>query len=423
MRLAISIAILFCQVGFPLIGNAAQPRSKSNDLLSANDNVVFAEVLRIVATEPDACKRLTQTLADPKLKHPAAVLEGLDYVGPTAASATPLIVKFLAAKRPATRRSAALAVERIGPGAAIAIPDLMRVYQHDEDLGVKIAITKALGFVGRDNAAVAKVLIEGIKDRDGIGLASIEAVGNIGIKALGDAGLLIDIATDVGAQQNRRAESVRSLGRLADGTDRTRAALIALSIDPSAEIREEALLALGSAQPMSPDAVHCTIVGLSDDEPRVRAAAANALGRGGDTTQPVPSELSDACRDPSPLVRTNAAIAIYQLSHDAEGCLPVLLDVIAVTKGTPSEWTSMHRAIVAVGMLGKEGIGALDVLIALANEKQDGPGYRDILITIIEVGDASPPVIAFLEQASRATASRAAADAASALAYIRSKAR
>ena len=140
-------------------------------------------------------------------------------------------------------------------------------------------------------------------------------------------GLIVELGSDVRGRSDRtiiRAHAARILGRLRDA--RAIPHLVALAHDPEEHVRFDVFLALGRLKTSEVDVL---FEGVMDSSALVRMAAAEALGRVGDTAAiPKLREVLDGDRDK--YVRLNAAEALAML-----GDQNVRARVPEVVRGVP----------------------------------------------------------------------------------------
>jgi HEAT repeat protein len=177
------------------------------------------------------------------------------------------------ARRQIRRRSAvgrARAVELLGAaGIAEAVPDLLRLLEHDRDRAVRIVSARALGRIG-DAVAVAPLLAS-----LGRGLpagAVAHAILQVGPAA--EPALRTELAGGSEAGRGVAAELLGLLGSIASIADLARA----LGDDTDPRVRARAATAIGRiGAPSGIDALAAAL--CADRTTPERAAAAEALGR------------------------------------------------------------------------------------------------------------------------------------------------
>jgi HEAT repeat protein len=239
------------------------------------------------------------------------------------------------------RQSAAVALERIGPAAAEAVPALIQALgDADENVRAKAAV--ALGRIGPAAAEAVPALIQALGDADenvrakgavalgGIGPAAAEAVPAL-IAALGDA------------NENIRESAAWALGKIGPAAAEAVPALIAALGDTDKDVRAKAIAAL---RWIGPAAVPALIQALSSADENVRANAVRALEKrrlaSPDRSPTTAAEavveavlmliaaLGDADKD----VRANAAKALTAIEPMAAAVRQSTAEATAAPRGT-----------------------------------------------------------------------------------------
>jgi len=199
------------------------------------------------------------------------------------------------------RAAAASALGQMGSDAALVVPNLIEALK-DLDPGVRAAAASALGQMGSDAALVIPNLIEALKDLDpGVRTATVSALGYILLH--------LDKKTS-----NNLVEAINH-------------SVKALSVNESNRIiqdKVDLILNYINLERINNDVqvdfiddrfMYFTLA-LNDSNSDVRAAAAWALGYMASypvnytATLPIPNDLSEALKDPNPVVRSEAALAL-----------------------------------------------------------------------------------------------------------------
>jgi HEAT repeat protein len=238
----------------------------------------------------------------------------------------------LADQRPATRRSAAFALGRIGSAALPATPELANCL-HDSDASVRAMSAEALGDI--------------VLALHGGGLSIWEAAG----PALGKA-----LADD--ADPRVRAAAAYALGAFGDR---------ASSLAP----------ALRAA--------------LHDAEPRVRRGAARALGRLSEGANDAVKDLCDLLKDSELLVRRDAVTALGSIGTPAaHAAVRPLLALVKVETDGVVRRTALDKL---VGLVGREDrSAAADLYPALRGDDVDAARSAAFALANIGGPDATPAV-------------------------------
>ena len=175
-----------------------------------------------------------------------AVAYILGRIGPKADAATTALAGLLGDANPETRREAAIALAKIGPAAKEAVPALVQAVEAAREPS-EYAPIFALGSIGPAAAAAKPALVKVLSGKD-------EMLAEFGAWALA----MIDPADAEVAKQ-----SVPLLR-------------VALA-DPEAGIRHQAAAALGKLGPLAKPAAAALKKAQGDVDPRVGAAATEAL--------------------------------------------------------------------------------------------------------------------------------------------------
>jgi len=92
-------------------------------------------------------------------------------------------MEVLKASQGEARLYAALALARIGAASKTALPQLLELAQHDDNIGVRVNAIIALGCIGAEPERVVPVLIEKLKDDQG----AIQYAAILGLYRMGPA--------------------------------------------------------------------------------------------------------------------------------------------------------------------------------------------------------------------------------------------
>jgi HEAT repeat protein len=280
---------------------------------------------------------------------------------------------------PAVRARAARALGDLGPDAADAVPELLRL-QCDPDPGVQAEAVAAVCRVGgpRAREMVRQILLDG-KDKK-VPFFSPGVLRKASPAVLPPLrALLTDDEVQsaaLGALGPDAASAVPSLrGALADGDAPTRAA---------------AARALGLIRPAASEVVPALARAFHDADALVRVRSAAALGALDPTnTAPVPV-LAAALRDVSPAARAEAADALRQLGPAARGAAPDLAEAL---KGSDDDLAG--RADAALRAVGPDAMPA--VIAALAD--RTAPNRPRVFDLVQSFGQAAADAAPLLRQA------------------------
>jgi HEAT repeat protein len=260
-----------------------------------------------------AAASLVVLLDDPTKTVQKSARAALASIGP---GTLPVLRGALKSPRPAIRQQAAVLIMLQGADASEACADLLPLLQ-DKKPAVRAATALALGAIGKSAKGALPVLMDLAEDKD----ASVRAAA---ASALGDA------SSDAGP-------AVSTLVRLFRDpvpAVRLQAALAVVKIGPSAvnvlintvpndnlNMRVSAMYALGEIGAAARDAVPILLDNVKDPQPVIRGAAAVAVGKiGPRPAQDAIKKLKDCLKDEQEgAVRVSYSLALAQLQpHDAE---------------------------------------------------------------------------------------------------------
>ncbi|MEW6403662.1 MAG: hypothetical protein AB1649_17845 [Chloroflexota bacterium] len=147
-------------------------------------------------------------------EHPVDAVFALGRLGRSAAPAVPLLIKLLDDPKQDLVMGALIALERIGPEAKAAVPDLKRFIKSGGGRwGETRAAIKALGGIGDGEAIMEVVSIDNYQHEYGIA----DAVRNYPIEGLGLADLLVRLFNKASVDYVKESAAI-GLARLAPQT-------------------------------------------------------------------------------------------------------------------------------------------------------------------------------------------------------------
>jgi HEAT repeat protein len=200
-------------------------------------------------------------------------------------------------------------------GGAAAVPVLIELLQQKDGKAAEVrrSAADALNEIGPEARAAAPVLIEALKDQDPmVRDVAITALGALGPKAasIGTPALAAMLPTEhrlraVKALRNYRAAAKDAIPELTKALG-----------DPSAEVRWETAETLGDMGAAAGEAGPALSRLLKDPEEIVRAHAAEALWEIGPASPEVVKALVEAVRDPSEEVRKEALKALKKIDPE-----------------------------------------------------------------------------------------------------------
>jgi HEAT repeat protein len=306
--------------------------------------------------------------------HPAAARAGDKVVlGKTGVEWLKILLED---ERPKARRAAIIALEVIGPKGDRVLHGLTMAMEKDKDAEIRREVAQALGRMGEEAKltvpSLAKALAEdkeaGVREAAARALGgrmvphSRTAVDELG-KALKDSspGVRTGAAStlnDLGAEA--KAALPRVLAYLQDARDK--------GSEPAGRVYAAQLASKLSAEAATSLPVLVAVVVDPADNPQVRSAAAEALGRFGDKAESAAAKLAqvvgDAKADPG--VRQKALMALGKVSSDAKALWPVARAALA-----EKDSALRGQAVRVAGPLGKEEKEVVPALEKVAREDRN----------------------------------------------------
>lgn len=277
-----------------------------------------------------AVRPLISLLSDTSPRIRTAAAEALGHIRSTVA-VEPLI-EAVQDSAPGVRVGAAAALGAIGDARAVA--PLIRTLR-DANVRVRTAAVAALGLLGAQTSGeaasrAAEALLMAMRVESGVCSPSeaAEALGRMGPVAVRPLLLLL---RDTDARV--RAAAIQGLG--ATGAVEAAEALVGLLADPNPKICAAVALALLAFRDTegAPEAVGALIEGLGNEDERVRARSAAAMGQmvsggsRGELGPEVAVALGAALTDTAPGVRVAAATALGDLRDP--GSVDALIAAVA----------------------------------------------------------------------------------------------
>jgi HEAT repeat protein len=280
------------------------------------------------------------------LKHPDARVQreaavALGRLGPAAAAAVPALIKTLRAKRApnkvyvyAARKEAAKTLGRIGPAAEPAVPTLIEVLQDESPGAVLVheAAVTALGDIGQPAESVVPALIQALQRANlafnwMMAEQAVRALGRLGPQSEPAIPTLLDMLETPIANAKGIPEALIQIGPAA--TSAAAARSDKLLQDACAEDSAVRVRAAMSLRKMGPLALNPLLESLGCKEAQVRAAATRVAGSLEQETQTalVPA-LAQLLNDPEPSIRLEAARVLGKIGPIAEQAVPALLGVL-----------------------------------------------------------------------------------------------
>jgi len=200
-----------------------------------------AAVEELVELGPRAIDILISLLSEPRGAPPLVAAELLGSLGEQALPAVPALIHALRAGEPGVRGICAIALGRVGDGAAQAITPLLEATS-DPDARVRVAA--AIGYCGvtGDRIRMLPIVIEGaLSGEDAARFVAVNACRVFGEPAISS------LTARLGAEETPiRAAAARALGEVGPQARTARPALYELLKDPDSSVRAAAEAALDS---------------------------------------------------------------------------------------------------------------------------------------------------------------------------------
>ena len=265
------------------------------------------------------------------------------------AAGLPTLVKALGDKDGRVRQGAILAVGHLGTAASAAIPALSELLKH-ADSSERLLALEALGYVEPRSPAAISTLVEMLGERNlGLWEQAAAVLGRLGPNAQAAVPALAEAVCSM--NEALRMEAALALASM--GTDNPEVFPVLLEIfqDRNHPLRARALEAMaqlaakrgsvpsrGEVQsPSTLPAVLATRL-LWDDE-KVRAKAAEVLGRMGPAARSAIPALMDVLKGSDNQARIQAALAVWQIDHRTEEVVPVLVGELKSSFVPPPQGT------------------------------------------------------------------------------------
>lgn len=413
----------------------------ARDLRDTEQDEIRQGALQAIRALGPAARGEVDTIAtaldasDPTVRRVAAL--ALGAIGPHARAAAPGLVRLLGEDpEPRVRAAAAQALgetelaiavdplvaalvgdpdrwvreaagNALGALGAPACPAVLRVLQRAPRLDVRLACVRALGRMGDGALAAVPALVAVLHER-WVGRRAARALGRLGPTATAAIPELSTLLLSDGDAWGRR-RAAEALGRI--GPAALPSLLDALAVDDGF-IRLHAVKAVGAMGPAAASAAPAVARLLADPRPRVRHAASRALLAMGEAA--VPALV--ACIDrPEESARHGAIDTLGRLGRAAKAAVPALARTLHPS--STADLYTRQRAVIALQQLGRDGLGALDALMALMSEEWPRPGWflRADAAAAVEAMErkaaAAEPVLALLLEDERPEVREAAGEA------------
>lgn len=306
------------------------------------------------------------------------VLVALQRLGPYAAPAVPSLIGVLTQRTgDGLRSEAAAALAAIGPDAVGAVPALTGVL---EDPGVDAELregaARALGRVGRQARSAVPALRRALGGLPPTQAAAVEALGRIGPAA---APAAPDLARLLDEPELQR-KAIEALGRIGPDASAVLPRLFELSREGTERERLAAIAAIPKllgAGAWRKQGVDALLVSLGSPDAQVRIAAAQGLGAKTTADARAVPGLVKALQDPARNVARAAARALGAIGP-AAGAAAVPL--FAVGKTLP------HESLRALQKIGPAAAAAVPLLATVL--PTDGHRRSALVSALVAIGQS-----------------------------------
>ena len=213
-------------------------------------------------------------------------------------AAVPDLVRYLESPNKDFRTKAIANLGKIGPGARLAVPDLIQLLKKESESGVRRQALEALSKIGPPEKKDLQLLTAGLTETN----------------------------PDV------RAYAATALGKLGRDGRIYIADLLKVKHDSESSVRQAAIRSLGQVGRYDKERVMDALKeGLKDSERDVRAAAAESIVALGPTAADIPV-LKDCLKHQDPEVQIAAARALFNLGPEAKDAVSALLETLNSSK-------------------------------------------------------------------------------------------
>lgn len=238
------------------------------------------------------------------------------------AGSVPMLIRSLDDPSAGIRKSAAVALGKLGVGGSTASEELIALLR-DPVTSCRQAAADALGAIGRTEAAVVQALSEAaVKDHRMVRAAACRALGAISRADQVAFDALADALGD--GDPNVRSEAARSLGSVFSMTPETMQVLRSALSDDVPSVRCQVVAALSRIPDASDEALSDLVAAVADPVAEVRREVVTVLGNASRARQLVAQALTQALSDPDSETRSRAALSLSNLGSDARSAVPEL---------------------------------------------------------------------------------------------------
>lgn len=345
-------ALIFWAAACSLLALAADPLYDGRSLMEWRDLMN-----RIELRDPDSRRfvaGLTQIMDDASVswitRRQAALTLG--RLGPLASEAVPHVIAHLedvAGDDPETtpRRWALSSLALFGRQASAAAPRLRQLLNDDESSAItRLGCLEALSQIGSAAPSAIPAIIQTLNDDaqpPEVVTGAVTALGMIGADAAVSVPFLMRVAQS--EHEDYRREAARSLGRIGVLAQVAQPLLCDLLLDDdSVQVREAAMVSLGQTGPQAWEYIEAL---LEAEESEIRQRAATIVANWHSLSDQIVPALKPLLSDEEPRVRLAAAQSDRALTGRSDHAWPVLVELLcAADRDVSREASKELQAIV-----------------------------------------------------------------------------
>ncbi len=340
-----------------------------------------------------AVSSLVPLLQDPEELLRTAAAEAVAKIGTLGEEDTATLVEGLSSKDNVVRAQTAEALGTIGTTAEEAAPALVAAMKDNNDV-VRAKAVEALGKIGEGAADVAVPgLVRALRDPDNwVSALAAEALGQMGDSADEAVPALTRSLAHVNPLV--RANAAEALGKMGSAAARARPALAKACHDEDGAVRNQAVRALGLIGGTAAEEIRDA---LQDADPRVRAAAVEALGQGDEADDALTSRLLELLEDANDQVKGEVLRVLPKLA----GAAPAVVEGLCGRLGADDSPWIKEQAALALGKLGPAAAAAGEPLLQAARTAEESVRVQAVrALALIQPPEAAQAFAAGLTDAS-----------------------
>jgi HEAT repeat protein len=290
---------------------------RSGDFVSKNDKTRIAAFQQMQkmdpATKTSIAKKLVRFFNDPNVSTRFLALDAIGSMHEAAIATLPALIKvFQEDKDPSIQEKAGRTIGFLGPAAASASP-LMIASLKDTNVVIRRGAAAALAGLVPEQPEALAALREALKDIDpGVrmnALAALAALGERSRPAMADVIVCLNDSNDGVCMFATRTLAAMK----ADAKTALKPLLAVLTGGRIVEVKREAAAAIGSMGSTAAKAVPALKTALQDSNPSLRGVAAIALGQIGPSAEPAVPSLIKLLNDKESWIAQRSAEALMSI--------------------------------------------------------------------------------------------------------------